>query len=148
MIIGKTRTNQPVENSAELPDAIAEIVEDMVEGGELENAKPIYYHGIVIGGNLMEIQLVILDNNSTAYTKETFKTKLLELLDSGAIINCNGAVDISGSIYPAYLITKSGGGTYLIAYHTTTSLQGSVSFTDYYDNIATDYFHDGVNKIN
>lgn len=119
---------------------------ELVEGGTLENAKPIYYHGIVVGGAYVQLQLVILDNNSTPYTSSTALSKLKELMDNGAIINCNGAIeDIDDGVCPVYLIAKQGN-NYVIAYHTASTVYKEIEFEPTWNS--QNYFNDGVNKIN
>lgn len=85
MIIGKTRTNQPVEKVEGFDTAVNDIIDeqletdgsindaivDLVEGGTLDNAKPLYCHPIMIEGynadhsKEVHLALFIFNNSET-----------------------------------------------------------------------------------
>ena len=79
-------------------------VTSLVEGGTLENAKPIYQHTITILGNgsnpsggTTRLALHIFDNSETAYTKTTILAKLKEIencLATGLFDDINGSVKV------------------------------------------------------
>lgn len=161
MIIGKTRTNQPVESNETLDAKLVNLplpattgqggkvlaVKSDGTGYELvapQGATGLYYHGIAFSSSVCEVQCVIFNNSSTAFTKDTFYDFITDLMDNGAIINCNGCIKQSSDIFPVYLIVKAGG-DYIIAFHTTTSVQQTENFASLWEGI--NYFHDGVNQI-
>lgn len=104
MIIGKSRTNQPVEPTEELAEGISEIVTDMVESGELENAKPIYCHPIQVkytsGSRVYFFSCLIFNNDETAFTYETFYDYVLNL-----ILTYNAVIMSSGSVWGGTKLT-------------------------------------------
>lgn len=130
---------------------ISNIVKQDVEGGTLENAKPIYYHGIdiykTIEGSGNSFQITIF--NTSPEPINTIN-KLIEWAESKS-----GIVDIKGSgvvineetVYPMYLLRKLANNNY----------QFGVVGPDGYKNISvaktnlSNYFSacsDAVNKIN
>ena len=133
-------------------DLAEEVATELVEGGTLDNAKPIYYHPIyfqwVVSSQLRIVcQCSILDNNPTAYTILTFKTKVKSLMDNGAIINCNGALreDGTSNFATLFMMIKAGSSYNLQGFRGTDS-QIVVSLDDI--TSAGLLFIDGVNKIN
>lgn len=114
----------------------------------LENVKPIYFHPItILGGGDYDgrLMFVILDNNSTAYTITTFKAKCKELMDNGAILQCNGYIkdSINSKVLYTYLAYKSGGDYYVEG----NDASGSPVDIDF-DSAVVLLLQDGVNKIN
>lgn len=139
-----------VSDEVKLENGVLPLIKEEVESGTLENAKPIYYHPIGIWSdedvdeNECRIQFLILDNNSTPYTKATLIAKLQELMDIGAVINANGYLKYDNVCYPVYVIQKAGG-EYKVYYHTTTGRANILlsNITGPHSEIS-----DGVNKIN
>ncbi|MBO7731229.1 MAG: hypothetical protein J6S67_01700 [Methanobrevibacter sp.] len=126
-------------------------VKALVEGGTLENAKPIYYHPIALSSEYAEgtklecrVQFAIIDNRESAYTYATLDAKLKTLLDAGAIININGYLKDGSTLYPVYMIQKVSD-EYRVYYHSTTS-RGSKLLGEIFSETST--FSDGVNKLN
>lgn len=149
MIIGKTRTNQPVEDEGK----VAGVVEDLVEGGTLDNAKPIYYHPIyyacAIGDNyILCIQCTILDNNPTAYTGETFIAKIKDLMDNGALINVNGWYKDSNNVFNDVVVLYKSGSAYRGDVFNPSNLSDFNLDTVIGAEGAHYVITDGVNKIN
>ena len=153
MIIGKTRTNQPVESEdAGFKSAVAQAV----SGAGVNNAKPIYCHPINISADIDEnndfdVSIFIFDNNETPYSWATFKQWLATL--SGVIttvrVLTTGNIKIGGTRYPAnYLfytstfrqlvVKPSGGGVESIVLDLALE----------WEELTPRYFNDGVNKIN
>lgn len=127
----------------------AQNINALVNTGKIDNAKPIYYHGIHLESNDIQMQFVILNNSPTPFTKDTCRTFLYTLLSDYNIINCNGCIKVESVVYPVYIIVNIGTSEEInakILYHTATSVQNATSLDDYWDNIT--YFRDGVNKIN
>ena len=126
---------------------LKEMANEVIESGQVDNAKPIYYHPIYLRGTIggverTRIQFCILNNSPTAFTSASIITKIQALLDDGAIINVNGYYIDSNSVYsPVYIINKSGT-SYLIYYHTASS-KSDVNISNF-----TWECTDGVNKIN
>ena len=129
---------------------LEDISKKVIESGLVDNAKPIYYHPISIsseavdGENESRIQLLILDNNSTAYTKTTLIAKLQSLMDLGALINVNGYVKYESTLYPVYMFLKSSD-NYNVYFHSTTG-RYNVNINTILGSSAS--ITDGVNKIN
>lgn len=144
MIIGKTRTNQPVEDEG-MVDAR---IEDLVEGGTLDNAKPIYYHPITIRNTALGyISMLILDNQSEAYTKTTFKSKIANF---DRICPLSGAVfGIDNKVLICAYAFKQSNKHYILGLYTDGSYEDTttVSIEDILD-VGTTSFSDGVNKVN
>ena len=128
-------------------------VKALVEGGTLENAKPIYYHPIycVIGVegtyNKLVFQCAILDNNSTAYTNTTLIQKLKDLMDVGAIINVNGYYKDSNNEYADVMVLYKSGASYTSDTFKPTAT-GTFSFSQLLEEATDISVVDGVNKIN
>ena len=127
-----------------------------LNGESNPSVKPLYYHPIYIqfiqtidgvDHEIAIVQCVILDNQSTPYTNSTFFAKIRDLMDNGAIINCNGpakeqATDTFGS---AYLFAKTGSQYRLYLFDTLSA--GKYINIDRTD-LSIGTFNDGVNKIN
>ena len=128
----------------------AGVTAELVEGGELENAKPIYCHPISISndasGTSLEcrLELLILDNNESAYTKDALKSKLEDLMDEGALIMVVGYFKYESVVYGTYMIQKGASEYRLYGY--STSGRASVNLDNIIDENAV--VEDGVNKIN
>ena len=122
------------------------IIKEQVEGGTLENAKPIYYHPIYISGidYTLRLTAAILDNNPTPYTLATFKAKVQELCDADAIINANGLFMLEGVCYNIFIISKTGPSYAIYG----ADYQGNRTYIDLLSISAINSFDDGVNKIN
>lgn len=73
-------------------------VKELIESGTVSNAKPIYYHPILIQSNLtgaivFALSIMIINNDPTPFTFETFikwGEDLAHALGADAIINCSG----------------------------------------------------------
>ena len=127
-------------------------VKSLVEGGTLENAKPIYYHPIVVrnssGENRGYVSFLIL-NNSTEELNTASKLKT-------AISNFSRIAPLSGAIWnnteEKILVVgyafKSGNAFYCLGLYSdgTPEDSSSVSLTTFIDNAES--IADGINKIN
>lgn len=74
-------------------------IQALVEGGTLENAKPLYFHPIVVNDsvNKVSIALIIIDNVSTPYnTWSKVKAKMLSIAHE---INDTARFPATGSFY-------------------------------------------------
>lgn len=118
-----------------------------INGEENPSVKPIYFHPVYIqddtSGSEGRYTFFILDNNPTAYTFDTFKTKVKELMDADALIQVNGYFIKEATIFQIYILGKFSN-SYRI-YGVNNS--GNRQFFDL-DNITASQFADGVNKIN
>ena len=126
-------------------------VQTLVESGTLDNAKPIYYHPILIDGYYnnantlpVRVNLVILDNSSTAYTESTGMAKLKELMDLGALINVNGYFSYTENQFAFLDTLYKVGSEYRLSGARATS---TIAF-DIDVELTITNFVDGVNKIN
>ena len=128
-------------------------VQALVEGGTLENAKPIYYHPIycVIGiegvYNKLVFQCAILDNNPTAYTNASLFTKIKSLTHAGAIININGYYKDVNDVYNDVMVIYEEAGVNTIDYFNPNATN-SFNFDTLLENATDISVVDGVNKIN
>ena len=136
-------------------------VKSLVEGGTLENAKPIYYHPLSTFNNstsdnkkAFALSFTILNNEEAPYTLPTFIVWIKALVDelSVAIINVDGFYDTTVNLaylyiaktsnpsfpsgYMVYCVGNDGTGYSQNQYDLDAMLQDNVSFND------------GVNKIN
>lgn len=132
-----------------IDDKLIKQVDDVIDNnGDLEAGKlnrKLYYHPIYFYGDspvAYVLQCAIIDTNPTAYTKTTFKQKLKDLLDNGALINTNGCCNIEGTWYPAYIISKEES-TYRV--YVVTASAFNTYYTIDFDSIAD--IVDGVNEI-
>lgn len=131
---------------SELIEKIDKVIDDSgnLEAGKLN--RKLYYHPIFMDGTLnskaYRLTLAILDNNGTAYNATTGNQKIISLLDSGALIQCNGLViDENDVVNTPYLLYKESGSYYILA-HTETS----AALFNYFA-IVINNFTDGVNEI-
>ena len=140
-------------------------VEALVEGGQLDNAKPIYCHPISIirnniNGNSFRITALIFNNDDTPFTLATFKEwfdNLVETTESRARLLCTGGVSLSNfppdeTPEPIVVSSFDKATNGLYGFY-GMALSGSIG-TAYRSDIWTDIFPegiefvDGVNKIN
>ena len=124
----------------------------LVQGGTLENAKPIYCHPISLITNVSSgvgeetrLQLLIFNNEPTAYTASTIISYLKDLMDQGAIVMVNGYILDNGTYCGVYNLQKITTKYYLY-YYIPTLGRNSIEL----DNIVAGSFiiNDGINKIN
>ena len=119
----------------------------LVEGGELENAKPIYCHPITLlgqSGNKTKLTMLIFNNTATAFDRNSFKSYLAGM--PTARFMTSGFYDDGVEVHVAsYITAQSTTSISFLGYGLTTGDIDSI-------NIATDIndflFYDGVNKIN
>ena len=77
----------------QLENQSKQAAQEVIESGLVENAKPLYYHGIEIfnkdGSTVFDITFAIIDNDSTPYTWERIKA-WVNSIDDDVLINANG----------------------------------------------------------
>ena len=123
-------------------------VSGSINGESAPSVKPIYYHPIYLygtdtSGTIIRILLSIFDNNSVAYTLSTIVSKIVSLINAGAILNVDGIiVDTNNKAYNAYMIKNEVSGNLL--FWAGESTRGEINLTD----ITWALCQDGVNKIN
>lgn len=134
---------------------VKNLSKEVIESGQVDNAKPIYCHPISIDyegedvSNPVHLALLIFDNSNDEYnTYDKFIAKINSIFD----INENAVFPITGAIY------YESGSTLHIAQKIGKRATGPTIFTcrpdgtqgtftaSIYINNAT--FYDGVNKIN
>ena len=129
---------------------------DLVVTGKINNetnpsVKPIYFHPItvIIGNTDLGLSgramFVILDNNPTPYTKTTFIAKCKEIMDLGAVLQCNGFIKdtINNEVLYLYLAIKNGNN-----YELEGNNASGTSLDEPFEDSIYELFSDGVNKIN
>ena len=127
-----------------------ERITTLVEGGTLDNAKPLYFHPITVTQtNKASFNAIIIDNNPEAYnTWDKFKAKMLSIASAieatarfpitGAYVTSASKIMICGNIDA--LTTNS-----LRIFG--LSVEGESIYEDITNLIPASVF-DGVNKIN
>jgi len=147
-----TVTDEDAVTVSEVTDDIKSIVEDLVEGGTLDNAKPIFFHPIRIESSSSKFRLVgtILNNSNAALTGEdttnllTFIRNVIteqsltkfDFLVSGGLIVDNTSVN-------PYLIRVTSS-TAILAYMKSDGTSANIDF----EAVSDAYVVDEVNKIN
>lgn len=130
------------------PDAIEERVTDLIEGGTIENAKPVCFHPIYCrvedGSFSSRLCFFILDNYNQPYDDAGWKAKAKQLMDNGASLQVNGYIKdkATDKVVYAYLAQKVDS-NYLVYGNDSA---GSPTAYDF-DLVAT-LNSDGENKIN
>ena len=123
--------------------------QELIESGAIENAKPIYWHGInMFGGGEgtpNSIQFHILNNTNTKINSIDKVKAWAQSISGAVVISCNGAIQIEGVGYVVHAITKSAGNAYNIYYVGATGSQfiSNVNISDYFNQV-----EDATNKIN
>ena len=107
--------------------------------------KHLWYHGLnIYKGTESSVQAVILNNSDTLINSVNKLKQWAEAIDGKVVININGAITISGTIYSTIAIVKKVDNKYQIFY------QGA-SAVEFIDNInLSDYFttcDDAVNQL-
>ena len=135
-------------------------VKSLVEGGTLENAKPIYFHPISIIKRTGDIQynlgFTILNNTPTAFTFTTFKQFIDNLYTQiGGVVRmiCTGYYDNgdsddrkSGAVSVLAKVTESNIQLLLGDRNSNSNYISVSTWADLFGEPAE--FTDGVNKIN
>ena len=138
----------------ELIKLIQKVGADIIESGEVENAKPIYCHPVYLkysrsDSSIVEITMLIFNNNATAFTKDTFITWATQLFNNtpDAKILTSGFIGVSPVCCFKKSETNPDTAFNLIRTSTTTASGTTpVNFSEIRDE--TTIFEDGVNKIN
>lgn len=132
---------------------VKNLSKEVIESGQVDNAKPIYCHPIFISlnrsydNNIIQLTALIFNNDNTPFTKETFIAWLkalwttaptAKILTSGyfttAPLCCLSNADDNDACYMKYAGTES---------------IGSKAYLQYADLLLeASTFEDGVNKIN
>ena len=127
-------------------------VKDLVEGGTLENAKPVYCHPIYCSfvrdnDTLFTFTCLIFNNDATSFTKATFLQWCIDLF----IVYSNASVMASGYVkgLPISRIKKhpDNPDTY-IALESVNSNGDDNDYWSIWGFPEDAVFYDGVNKIN
>ena len=122
-------------------------VQALVEGGTLENAKPIYYHGVDLYDDTLKqsIQLHILNNSSEPINSVAKIKAWAESITGQVNIQCSGIVYVSDAYQVPFIIIKFDNNTYQYAYGTNSGVKLATP-TDFNDE--TYRVTDALNKIN
>ena len=118
----------------------------VINGETLPSVKPIYFHPITAEGTDFAIQCLILNNDPTQFDGNTFLAHIKDLMDNGAAIIANGAVNVSGTIGYVYAISKLAENNYIVVFNTNNAIQSSANLDTLWATLY--FFKDGVNKIN
>lgn len=128
-----------------------------IEGGTIDNAKPIYCHPISIvvtnadASIYARLTCLIFSNSPTEFTAVTFTNWLKELYASNntARLMLSGAVTKSGSTIIASYMRWTGSLLEIIGLNSSTGLNEAINATTMDGLFSSSYgFYDGVNKIN
>ena len=135
---------------------IEDVAGDLIEGGTIENAKPLYFHPIFIqkiSGSLQyAISFIILNNDETPFTFATFKQFIDALYAQiGSVVRfvCSGGWTNGNDVVCSMSIfAKVSDSSYIVVGTTTTGTK--VEKIDSWANLLDEptQFVDGVNKIN
>lgn len=128
-----------------------------IEAGTIENAKPIYYHPILIDGTLavgdlvgaerVIFSVIILDNNPEAYTTSNIMSKLLEFSRINPFICCDIKL-LSDAILKPISVARSYEQLRIIGFDDAGVLHTEGSNVIRLDNMTVNYCFDNVNKLN
>ena len=125
--------------------------QELIESGEVENAKPIYYHPVILdrpSPNFVRVSFWILNNNPTAFTKSTFAEFISTLSDSAIRLNCTGSVLNDGSVLIVSDVrTIDSTHHNLVGLYASTGAYDAVSIESILEDNAT-LIADSPNKIN
>lgn len=149
----------------QIDNHIKEQATDVIESGKVENAKPIYFHPLLIvfrdtakmfsdQSDNLSLTMTILNNSNEVFTKQTFLQWIatLEQQDfayiTGVSFKCKTD---TGFIYEAIIEwRKSNSEWHIVGYDSTgnnyTNETSSGKIT--WDNLDGTVLRDGVNKIN
>ena len=125
-------------------------VEALVEGGTLDNAKPIYWHGLEMlnsgSSNLTYFTCHILNNDPTPITSWAEVEAIIRSTTARFTLEAHGKIDISGTSRDLLSIFKRANETKInVVYMGDTKWQSIDEFN--FGNVIG-YVYDGVNKIN
>ena len=124
----------------------------LVDNNQINNVKPIYYHGIelidYVKGNVAELS--ILNNDATAINSvEKFKAWRENIPEPLVIVKADGCVKINETVYHLYAIICSiESEQYVYKFGYLTNAGYSVLTVDLTDYFKSSDCLDGVNKIN
>lgn len=130
-------------------------IEALVEGGTLDNAKPIYCHPITIQSTgeslIFRITMLIFNNDSTPFTRTSFKTwldNLLTELGTTVRVMISGAYNTGEKIIIASHLSHESVGYFVNGINVSDGSQdfvGGEYSTLFPSSVG---FVDAVNKIN
>lgn len=120
-------------------------IKNVIESGTVDNAKPIYWHGIdMYRAGETSLQGHILSNSATPIDSVNKFKAWIEGISGDVSFTVNGVIKIGEVSYSAFLLRKYGEtNTYSIYYKTDTGYS-SASFN--WDVIQA--LSDNVNKVN
>ena len=122
-------------------------VKALVEGGTLENAKPIYYHGVELYNNVTGdlVECHILSNSPTQFTRTSLQ-QWLEGITGEVRVMASGHVKVGNKYKPLIMLFKATNNALRLYYtneDTGNAYSSVTSLTDAFTQIT-----DAVNKIN
>ena len=116
-----------------------------INGEENPSLKPLYLHSCLIRdnstGNWARITCLLFTNDATPLTNDTFKALVKDIIDSGNIIQINGAMIVNTVLYNVYTLSESSYQVYGVDYLGNQSSRRL-------DDITFSNFSDNVRKIN
>lgn len=135
-----------------IDDNIESIATDLIEGGTIENAKPIYCHPITLykhSGSYPQyiLSMLIFDNNPTAYTKTTLKQLLQSFV--GRVLVSGSYLTATAYLSPSFISAQENA-LYLVGTDTEGNPHDDVNNPIDFSTLIDDatYYADAVNKIN
>lgn len=108
----------------ELNSMIEAKAQEMIESGEIENAKPIYWHGLDIynGAEGTLFKAHILNNSPSPFnTLQKLKDWFLSFGDNRIDLDGNGCFKLNNVLYPAISLVKVENGSEIKAYYQGTN---------------------------
>lgn len=123
-------------------------VKEMVEGGTLDNAKPIYIHPILLAkANVINVAIMIFNNDATPFTTydeiKAFVKKIAVDIDDIARFPAMGAYYTDEIKYPSHIFSTKGGA---LSIYVTGSNGVNAGLT--IDSLTDVQVFDGVNRLN
>ena len=132
-------------------DEVEDTIKDLVEGGTMNNAKPIYCHPVYVcitktANRILTFTCLIFNNDSTAFTKASFYEWLSQFFTNypSASIMASGYMNLLPASRIKYYASNIALET--INSGATNNDYWSITLGDMTDE--TTVFNDGVNKIN
>lgn len=133
------------EDKKQVEDLADARIEELVEGGTLENAKPIYWHGIDLFSNDNSFQFHILNNDNTPIDTIAKVKAWAESIEGQVNMTGNGTIVIEGVAHTMTVLVKQSNNHYSIVYVGASGygILNDINIEDYFTT-CVDY----SNKIN
>lgn len=136
-------------NIAKQIDNTPSIVKDMVEGGTLDNAKPVYWHGLEMyqASNKGVVYAHILNNDNTPITLSSLIALMNSTKPQSFYLDAHGVVDIEGVQYEViqvYRYLNSNDIKFILKTANGYISSSAINLTEFFNGMNDN----GINKIN